>query len=151
MYMSRRPGSHAAPLATPVGGRPSGALPARDVMIFADWEELPEALSFAGSGLDVRLCSEDDLPRALDLVMQRGAALDAVVLDTDFFGCPEESADFCFSLRRLAPWVRILVLESELWEERDALNTLGACDISLPSYAGPLRIHETLVQNVAVY
>ncbi|MGI3166249.1 hypothetical protein [Pseudooceanicola sp. 200-1SW] len=143
MFLSRRTRPEAMAGAPPL---PMG-LPARDVLILADWQEVPQALSFPGSGLKTQLAQCPTAAEALALVLERGIDLDAVVVETDVFGAPEEAADFCFSLRRLAPWVWILALESELWEDEGMLQVLGACDFFLPRQAGPLRIHEVLIQN----
>lgn len=143
MFLSRR----TRPKGMAVATHPYLGLPARDVMILADWEEVPQALCFPGSGLRTELACCHTIREALGLVLNKCADLDAVVVETDLFGTPDETADFCFSLRRMAPWVWVVALQSEMWEDDGMLLELGACDYFLPQASGPLRLQEVLVQN----
>ncbi len=75
----------------------------------------------------------DTLEDARIVVQRFHRDLNYIVIDEDFFGSPEETADASFQFKRMHPGVQIVGVQSEMWENDSILETLGACHATLPT------------------
>ncbi|MDV4145686.1 hypothetical protein [Shimia sp. FJ5] len=107
-------------------------------------ERLSVAVLLEQDKLAVDLCRKEsefhvvsmlpDTPEDARSVVQRfHRELSYIIIDEDFFGSPEETADAAFQFQRMHPGVQVLGVKSEMWEDECILETLGACHKTLPS------------------
>lgn len=133
--------------AIPVAGKPRQE--ERRVLAFLDWDHLPYKLSRPGQGFRMWLLRGEDSDRAMGLLRKCQAPLDVLIVDEDFFGFPEDTADICLQIRRMYPDIRIVAIESEMSEGDSVLVSLGLCDRTLPAspdagaIAGALQTPDT--------
>ena len=115
------------------------------VVILADWDSLPYEFSHPGNGLQAALLNADASEMAVGLLQARAGELDTLVIDEDFFGSPEATADACTQLRRIMPDLRIIAIATEIWghgaqQNTSILEMLGLCNATLPSQACQHRV-----------
>ena len=115
----------------------------RLMLVLADWPHLPYELSHPGTGWKACLLRSQEESRALNMVRQFAGCLEALVIDEDFFGSPEDTADVCYQIRRMVPGIRILAIATEMWVDGARLQDIGASDDTLLSRC-PMGILETL-------
>jgi|GEM_PF-3905903 hypothetical protein len=115
----------------------------RLMMILADWSHLPYELSHPGTGWTACLLQAQEASRALNMVRHYANCLEALVIDEDYFGSPEDTADACYQIRRMVPGIRIMAIATDMWEDGTRLQDIGASDDTLLSRC-PMAILETL-------
>ncbi|WP_460274780.1 hypothetical protein [Celeribacter sp. ULVN23_4] len=117
-----------------------------NVIALTDWDMIPVNKSQISQGFQMSLLNSDNAHNALCHMHGSPWIPDVLVVDEDFFGSPEAAADACLQIRRSYPEIRIVALESELWEGESVLNSLGLCDAILSSKACEQTLLQTLRQ-----
>ncbi|WP_417277803.1 hypothetical protein [Celeribacter sp.] len=106
-----------------------------NVIAFTDWDAIPMDMSQIRQGFQMSLLHSDNAHHALSHLHGGAWKPDVLVVDEDFFGAPEAAADACLQIRRTYPDIRIVALESEIWEGESVLFSLGICHAVLPAKA----------------
>ncbi|WP_306154601.1 hypothetical protein [Roseovarius sp. MMSF_3281] len=114
------------------------------VLALLDWDYLPYELCQPGSGYRFSLLRGEDEAQAFRLLGQGQAAPDVLLVDEDFFGSPEATADACMRIRRTHPKIRIIAIESEMHDGDSVLEALGICQETLPAMPDVPAILEKL-------
>lgn len=103
------------------------------VLALLDWDHLPYELCQPGLGFRFSLLRGEDESQAFRLLGRGQAAPDILLVDEDFFGSPEATADACMRIRRTHPKIRIIAIESEMYDGDSVLDALGMCQETLPA------------------
>lgn len=129
-------------VAIPVAGQPPQE--ERRVLAFLDWDHLPYELNQQGQGFRIWLLSREDLSCVMSHLRKCRAQLDVLIVDEDFFGVPEDTADICLQIRRMYPAIQIVAIESEMFLGDSVLVSMGLCDQTLPAAPDAGTIADTL-------
>lgn len=105
------------------------------VLVLADWDHLPSGLTQSEQGFHMWLLRADHAERALSILQRCQTPPDVLIVDEDYFGFPEDAADFCAQIRRMHRELPIIAFESEMMEGESVLLSLGLCNKTLPPMA----------------